>query len=242
MTVATTNSNPATDASQILAEADRDTHRPLVAWAAGVISACAMDLIRYATSRDPRHLVDTGYFGGSLERGRWYDGDRKGLSVRGDGSPVVSVTWAEVAAVLDPLLARPAVLDECRRVLRARSAAQLFSTEFYEADEAMRTAALAVWAACRPADVQQLDLFEVAARPATDSRRPSHQPPEEPADERAGRTVDPALPAVVAEERLPHPNPHDCAYCTTNRATLLLTLITGGQVTVCRPHATRYPR
>jgi hypothetical protein len=50
------------------------------------------------------------------------------------------------------------------------------------------------------------------------------------------------LPTVVDQERLPHPNPHSCAHCTTNRATLRLTLTGGAQVTVCRPHATRYPR
>ncbi len=54
--------------------------------------------------------------------------------------------------------------------------------------------------------------------------------------------VDGELPAVVAEERLPHPNPHACAHCTTNRATLRLTLTDSRQVTVCRPHAARYPR
>jgi hypothetical protein len=51
----------------------------------------------------------------------------------------------------------------------------------------------------------------------------------------------PALLVVTEEQRLPHPNPHGCAHCT-NRATLLLTLVTGDQVTTCRPHASRYPR
>jgi hypothetical protein len=57
-------------------------------------------------------------------------------------------------------------------------------------------------------------------------------------------TTDPSddLPVAVAQERLPHPNPHCCAHCTTNRATLRLTLVDGSQVTVCRPHAARYPR
>lgn len=50
------------------------------------------------------------------------------------------------------------------------------------------------------------------------------------------------LPLVVAQERLPHPNPNVCAHCTTNRATLRLILVGGRQVTVCRPHAARYPR
>jgi len=50
------------------------------------------------------------------------------------------------------------------------------------------------------------------------------------------------LPATVAQQRLPHPNPHSCAHCTTNRATLLLTLADGRQITTCRPHAARYPR
>jgi len=45
---------------------------------------------------------------------------------------------------------------------------------------------------------------------------------------------------VVSEQRLPHPNPHVCAQCTTNRPTLLLTLSNGEQVTVCRPHAAGY--
>jgi hypothetical protein len=49
------------------------------------------------------------------------------------------------------------------------------------------------------------------------------------------------LPTAVSEARLAHPNPHTCAHCT-NRATLRLSLATGEQVTVCRPHATRYPR
>ena len=47
---------------------------------------------------------------------------------------------------------------------------------------------------------------------------------------------------MINEQRLPHPNPHRCVHCTTNRATLLLTLAGGAQVTVCRPHAARYPR
>ena len=51
------------------------------------------------------------------------------------------------------------------------------------------------------------------------------------------------LPAVAAQERLPHPNPHRCADADCgNRATLRLTLVTGDQVTVCRPHAAQYPR
>lgn len=54
-------------------------------------------------------------------------------------------------------------------------------------------------------------------------------------------TATPTLAFVVAEQRLPHPNPHGCAHCT-NRATLLLTLVTGDQVHACRPHASRYPR
>jgi len=49
------------------------------------------------------------------------------------------------------------------------------------------------------------------------------------------------LAQVVAQDRLPHPNPHGCAHCP-NRATQLLTLLGGGQVTVCRPCACRYPR
>lgn len=49
-----------------------------------------------------------------------------------------------------------------------------------------------------------------------------------------------APPVVVSERRLPHPNPHACAKCTTNRATLLLTLSNGEDVTVCRPHAAGY--
>jgi hypothetical protein len=48
--------------------------------------------------------------------------------------------------------------------------------------------------------------------------------------------------AVVSDQRLPHPNPYVCAECTTNRPTLLLTLSNREQVTVCRPHAVRYPK
>jgi len=57
-------------------------------------------------------------------------------------------------------------------------------------------------------------------------------------------TTDPSdeLPVVLAQERLAHPNPHTCAHCTINRATLRLTLADENQVTVCRPHAARYPR
>jgi hypothetical protein len=57
-------------------------------------------------------------------------------------------------------------------------------------------------------------------------------------------TTDPSgeLPVALAQERLPHPNPHACAHCTTNRATLRVTLADGTHVTVCRPHAGRYPR
>jgi hypothetical protein len=54
-------------------------------------------------------------------------------------------------------------------------------------------------------------------------------------------TAMPTLTLAVGEQRLPHPNPHGCAHCT-NRATLLLTLVTGDQVATCRPHASRYPR
>jgi len=55
-------------------------------------------------------------------------------------------------------------------------------------------------------------------------------------------SVDGELPAVVAQERLPHPNPYRCVHCTTDRATLRLILVDGRQVTTCRPHAARYPR
>src|SRR5204862_5501557 len=50
------------------------------------------------------------------------------------------------------------------------------------------------------------------------------------------------LPAVVRQDRLPHPNPYGCedGDCT-NRATLRLTLDTGQQLNLCRPHAAQYP-
>ncbi|WP_327009721.1 DUF2637 domain-containing protein [Dactylosporangium sp. NBC_01737] len=48
-----------------------------------------------------------------------------------------------------------------------------------------------------------------------------------------------AEPAVLAEERLAHPNPYACAACS-NRATLRLHLAGELQVTVCRPHAAAY--
>ncbi|MEV6922942.1 DUF6884 domain-containing protein [Dactylosporangium sp. NPDC051485] len=50
---------------------------------------------------------------------------------------------------------------------------------------------------------------------------------------------EPVQPTVLAEERLPHPNPHRCAACP-NRATLRLTLPGGQHVTVRRPHAAAY--
>jgi N12 class adenine-specific DNA methylase len=47
---------------------------------------------------------------------------------------------------------------------------------------------------------------------------------------------------VVRQDRLPHPNPYGCedGDCT-NRATLRLTLDTGQQLNLCRPHAAQYP-
>src|SRR6266704_434468 len=61
------------------------------------------------------------------------------------------------------------------------------------------------------------------------------------ADPVAGPRREVARPAVVDEQRLPHPNNDGCAHCT-NRATLQLTLTTGEQITVCRPPAAQYPR
>jgi N12 class adenine-specific DNA methylase len=47
---------------------------------------------------------------------------------------------------------------------------------------------------------------------------------------------------VARQERLPHPNPHRCVDPDCgNRATLRLTLVTGDEVTACRPHASAYP-
>jgi len=57
----------------------------------------------------------------------------------------------------------------------------------------------------------------------------------------AATAVDGEPPAVVDQQRLPLPNPHACAHCSTNRATLRLTMVTGEQVTVCRTPA-RYPQ
>jgi hypothetical protein len=84
-------------------------------------------------------------------------------------------------------------------------------------------------------------LFELSAPPS-----PPTAPAMVGAAETAARAIpDPGsadeLPRVVADQRLPHPNPHGCLHCT-NRATLLLTLVMGSQVATCRPHTSRYPR
>lgn len=46
---------------------------------AGVISAgTACELVRYAATRNPCGLALAEYWGGSMERGRWYGGNRRG--------------------------------------------------------------------------------------------------------------------------------------------------------------------
>ena len=99
----------------------------------------------------------------------------------------------------------------------------------------------------------QLLLDFGAIFPAAESAAPAPAPPERrggsadaaaavpAAEDTSGRGGAAAAVTVVAEQRLAHPNPHGCLHCT-NRATLRLTLTTGDQVTVCRPHAADYRR
>ena len=99
-------------------------------------------------------------------------------------------------------------------------------------------------AAARAAELAaQMDpLFDL---PTTTDSQPA--PVQQPAPIAAPPPTLPPAPAeaerdlVAAVERLPHPNPHQCAHCT-NRATLRLILVTGCQIVTCRPCASRYPR
>jgi hypothetical protein len=149
------------DAYEIVENATAATHRPLLAWAFGVIE-----------SSDPTYLAQfwrtsqmppCGEAGGqSLERGWWLDFTRLHIEVRGPDLPdCLRVMWPEVGRVLAAGRVTGALIAECHAAIADRRASIGYADPHWRhIEDRCQRAGLAVWAVCRPSvPGVQLDLF-----------------------------------------------------------------------------------
>lgn len=137
--------------------------RAMTAWALGALSANhCLELAGYLATGDPRQLGHeySGYHGDGLE----YLFTRKAAEAHSPSGVRVRVSWREVAALVDPVLARPQVRDAIEAALRERGAfvcahGEPWGTDaWYRIEDHCHNLAAEVWATCRPA-AEQLDLF-----------------------------------------------------------------------------------
>lgn len=174
------------EARVILSTCTADTPRPVVAWAAGVVTAHHARAF-VLMSQPGGRLMASHDHGGTLDGARFYWANRSGFTVERCGVPVVSVTSAQVAALVRPdvvarLRARIDAAMAARREHgqledRARREVQAAGQHYavsevgravYRAGQVIEdeceAIAASVWESCRPADdalATQMDLFSL---------------------------------------------------------------------------------
>lgn len=148
-------------AREHLAELTSPGDRVMNAWAVGVLSAGhCLHLVSLMRGGDPAAALGHEHSGGLVDGLRCLF-TRRGAEAKSRAGVRVTVTWREVAAVVEPALARPGVREALDAAMRKRYDLTGCGGEAWGAveDECYQLAAQ-VWVACRPA--AQLDLFEVA--------------------------------------------------------------------------------
>lgn len=149
-------------ARTILATATATTHRPLLAWAVGVLGcSSAVDLLTYWRTQDPRSMAPD-YFGLPLPAGRRLRLTKAHIEITdGNLRQPLRLDWTDVAHIITAGRVTNDLRRRCEDAATARRDYPDFRAPGWaDVVNACSRAGDAVWAACRPADPgQQLDLF-----------------------------------------------------------------------------------
>jgi hypothetical protein len=153
------------EARTILATATPATHRPLLAWAVGVISCGhAIEPLTYWRTRDARRLAPE-HAGQTLPAGRMLRLTRARIEITdGDLHRPLRLDWTDVGNVLAAGRITDTLIRRCEDAVTAwRDHPGFREPSWSDVVDACSRAGEDVWAACRPADPgEQLDLFAAA--------------------------------------------------------------------------------